>query len=64
MRPSRYHGHIGVAELCQPDFTVFCAVAIFGEAIGILQFASFGLIWLALALYSGDSFRRERAGRE
>tara|TARA_B100001059_G_C17810665_1_gene572080 strand:- start:305 stop:1204 length:900 start_codon:yes stop_codon:yes gene_type:complete len=55
---------LGLLNYVNPTLQFFCAVAIFGEPIGILQFASFGLIWLALALYSGDSFRRERVGRE
>ena len=55
---------LGLLNYLNPTLQFFCAVAIFGEPIGILQFASFGLIWLALALYSGDSFRRERVGRE
>jgi chloramphenicol-sensitive protein RarD len=55
---------LGLLNYLNPTLQFFCAVAIFGEPIGILQFASFGLIWLALALYSGDGFRRERVGRE
>ena len=55
---------LGLLNYVNPTLQFFCAVAIFGEPIGILQFASFGLIWLALALYSGDSFRRERVGRD
>ncbi|MBP06578.1 MAG: protein RarD [Marinovum sp.] len=55
---------LGLLNYVNPTLQFFCAVAIFGEPIGILQFASFGLIWLALALYSGDGFRRERVGRE
>ena len=55
---------LGLLNYLNPTLQFFCAVAIFSEPIGILQFASFGLIWLALALYSGDGFRRERVGRE
>jgi len=55
---------LGLLNYLNPTLQFFCAVAIFGEPIGILQFASFGLIWLALVLYSGDGFRRERVGRE
>ena len=54
---------LGLLNYVNPTLQFFCAVAIFGEPIGGVQIASFGLIWLALALYSGDSFRRERVGR-
>ena len=54
---------LGLLNYVNPTLQFFCAVAIFGEPMSGVQIASFGLIWLALALYSGDSFRRERVRR-
>ena len=54
---------LGLLNYVNPTLQFFCAVVIFGEPIGGVQIASFGLIWLALTLYSGDSFRREMVGR-
>jgi len=54
---------LGLLNYVNPTLQFICAVAIFGEPISGVQIASFGLIWLALALYSCDSFRHERVGR-
>ena len=52
---------LGLLNYVNPTLQFFCAIVIFAEPIGVVQIASFGLIWLALALYSADSFRNERA---
>ena len=52
---------LGLLNYVNPTLQFFCAIVIFAEPIGVVQIASFGLIWLALALYSADSFRIERA---
>ena len=52
---------LGLLNYVNPTLQFFCAIVIFAEPIGVVQIASFGLIWLALALYSADSFRSERA---
>ena len=54
---------LGLLNYVNPTLQFICAVAIFGEPISGVQIASFGLIWLALALYPCDSFRHERVGR-
>ena len=54
---------LGLLNYVNPTLQFICAVAIFGEPISGVQIASFGLIWLALALYPCDSFRQERVGR-
>ena len=51
---------LGLLNYVNPTLQFFCAIVIFAEPIGVVQIASFGLIWLALALYSADSFRSER----
>ena len=54
---------LGLLNYVNSTLQFICAVAIFGEPISGVQIASFGLIWLALALYPCDSFRHERVGR-
>ena len=54
---------LGLLNYVNSTLQFICAVAIFGEPISGVQIASFGLIWLALALYPCDSFRQERVSR-
>ncbi|WP_425101285.1 EamA family transporter RarD [Tropicibacter sp. S64] len=54
---------VGLMQYINPTLQFFCAVVIFGEALTLYHTLAFGLIWLALALYSGVSLTQERARR-
>ncbi|MEQ5870415.1 EamA family transporter RarD [Sagittula sp. NFXS13] len=54
---------VGLLQYINPTLQFFCAVVLFGEALNTFQLAAFGLIWTALALYSGQSVAQERARR-
>ena len=50
---------LGLANYLNPTIQFFCAIVIFNEPINSVQFFSFAMIWLALALYSLEGFRKE-----
>ena len=50
---------LGSANYLNPTIQFFCAIVIFNEPINSVQFFSFAMIWLALALYSLEGFRKE-----
>ena len=54
---------LGLTQYLNPTLQFLCAVAVFGEPFGPWHAAAFGLIWLALALYSGASWRQEKVSR-
>lgn len=54
---------VGLAMYLNPTFQFFIAVLLFGEAFTLWHGLAFPLIWLALGLYSWESWRRERARR-
>ncbi len=54
---------IGLVQYLNPTLQFFCAVVIFGEAFTPVDAIAFGLIWTALALYSGASLRQESVRR-
>ncbi len=54
---------VGLIQYLNPTLQFFCAIVIFGEAFTPAHTVAFPLIWLALAIYSFDAFRQERALR-
>ena len=50
---------LGLSNYLNPTIQFFCAIVIFNEPINSVQFFSFSMIWLALALYSWEGFRKE-----
>lgn len=49
---------IGMLQYLSPSITFVLAITYFQESIDPVRFASFLLIWVALAIYSWDGFRR------
>jgi chloramphenicol-sensitive protein RarD len=54
---------IGLVQYLNPTLQFLCAVVVFGEPFTIWHKFAFGLIWVAVVLYSVASFRAERAAR-
>ncbi len=54
---------LGLVQYLNPTLQFLCAVAIFGEPFTGWHGLAFALIWAALAVYSADAFRLERAAR-
>ena len=54
---------VGLLQYINPTAQFFCAVVIFGEPFGLWHGIAFGLIWLALTLYSASSLLQDRAPR-
>ncbi|MDJ0822216.1 MAG: EamA family transporter RarD [Paracoccaceae bacterium] len=54
---------VGLLQYINPTLQFLCAVVIFGEPFGVVQAVTFGLIWLALVLYSVAGLRQDRARR-
>lgn len=52
---------LGFMQYLSPSLQLVIAVAIFGEELSWEQFYCFVLIWVALALFSVDSYRQFRA---
>lgn len=52
---------LGFLQYLSPSLTLLLAVGLFGEPFTAVHAATFALIWLALALISLESLRRERA---
>lgn len=48
---------LGLIQYLAPSMQFVCAVWLLGEPLRWYQAVSFGLIWLALGLYSADAFR-------
>ena len=57
-------GTLGLVQYLNPTLQFFIAVRIFGERFTLWHAAAFALIWTGLALYSGETWRRERALRK
>lgn len=55
---------LGLVQYLNPTLQFLCAVVVFAEPFGALHGLAFGLIWLALALYSVAAFRQEKARRK
>ena len=54
---------VGLIQYLNPSLQFTCAVAFLGEAITPWHLVAFPMIWLALAIYSADAIRRDRASR-
>ncbi|SMX36779.1 EamA family transporter RarD [Maliponia aquimaris] len=54
---------LGLLQYINPTLQFFCAVVLFGEPLTIWYIVAFGLIWVALAIYSVASLAQERARR-
>ncbi len=54
---------VGLVQYLNPTLQFFCAVLVFGEPFGQWHAIAFGLIWLALAIYSLATVRQDRASR-
>lgn len=53
-------GTIGILQYVAPTCQFILAVTIFGEHVGPMKIAAFGLIWIAVALYCFDAYRELR----
>jgi chloramphenicol-sensitive protein RarD len=51
---------MGILQYLSPSLQFMLAVAVFREPFTAAKAVSFGLIWLAIALYTADSFRAVR----
>jgi chloramphenicol-sensitive protein RarD len=51
---------IGLLQYLNPTVQLAIAVFVFGEQFTRVQAVSFGCIWVALAIYTGDALRRAR----
>lgn len=54
---------VGVLQYINPTLQFCCAVLVLGEPLTPWHVAAFGLIWLALALYSAAALRQDRLSR-
>ena len=52
---------LGLVQYLNPTLQFFVAVLLFGEPFTLWHGVTFALIWTALALYSSESLRQERA---
>lgn len=55
---------LGLLQYLNPTLQFFCAVVLFGESLTPWHVVAFGLIWVALALYSGSGLAQDRARRK
>jgi chloramphenicol-sensitive protein RarD len=55
------YASLGLVQYLNPTLQFAVAVAVFGEAFTLWHAVAFPLIWAALALYSGETWRRARA---
>lgn len=55
---------LGLLQYLNPTLQFFCAVVLFGEPLTPFHIVAFGLIWIALALYSGAGLAQDRARRK
>lgn len=53
---------VGLMQYLNPTLQFFCAVAIFAEPFTHWHLIAFGLIWLALGVYSASAMRQSRGG--
>jgi chloramphenicol-sensitive protein RarD len=52
---------LGFIQYLAPTLQFLCGVVLYNEALSTARLASFGLIWLALGIFSWDAIRRMRA---
>jgi chloramphenicol-sensitive protein RarD len=55
---------IGLVQYLNPTLQFICAVIVFGELFTLWHMIAFGLIWTALAVYSGQALAQDRAARK
>lgn len=58
-----HYATVGLLQYIAPSLQFITAIVFFGEQVRPLQLGAFGLIWVALALYSSDALRREHRRR-
>ena len=51
---------IGVMQYLTPSMSFSIGVLVYGEPMGEVQMVTFGLIWLALAVFTVDGFMRQK----
>jgi chloramphenicol-sensitive protein RarD len=51
---------LGFVQYIGPTLQFLCAVLLYNEPLTIARLISFGLIWLALAIFSWDGLQRMR----
>lgn len=54
---------VGLVQYLNPTLQFLCAAVVFGEPFTTWHAVTFGLIWTALALYSGQALAEERRAR-
>ncbi|TDK50444.1 EamA family transporter RarD [Antarcticimicrobium luteum] len=54
---------VGLLQYLNPTLQFLCAVLVFGEPFTLWHRIAFGLIWVALALFSVSALRQDRASR-
>jgi chloramphenicol-sensitive protein RarD len=54
---------LGLTQYLNPSLQALCAVVVLGEPFTRWHAAAFALIWVALALYSAEMWRKDRAAR-
>ena len=54
---------LGLVQYLNPTLQFLCAVLIFREPFSTWHGIAFGLIWVALAIYSAEALRQDRAAR-
>jgi chloramphenicol-sensitive protein RarD len=55
---------IGLLQYLAPTLQLACGVLIFDEPMPPVRLAGFAVVWLALAIFTGDGLRRVRASRQ
>jgi len=56
-------GSVGVLQYINPSLQFAVAAIAFGEVVTRWHWIALPLIWTALALYSAETFRQDRASR-
>lgn len=54
---------LGLAQYLNPTLQFLVAVLVFGEPFTLWHQLAFGMIWVALAIYSVESWRQDRSDR-
>ncbi|MEN8239521.1 MAG: EamA family transporter RarD, partial [Actinomycetota bacterium] len=53
---------VGLLQYITPSLHLFLGVVVYGEALSGEKFVGFVAVWIALGLYSADSFRSKQPG--
>jgi chloramphenicol-sensitive protein RarD len=54
---------VGLLQYIAPTIQLFLALYIYGETISAIRLATFGLIWVSLAIFTVDALNRGRKAR-